>query len=126
MSEHRARPAPVDLGEAGRKLWRTLTRAFDFEPWEDPVLMSLCETADRLATVTAELDGAESLVVVGKQGERAHPLLATERDLRQTLLRHYAALRLKEAAAQEPLGEYDTNRRRHAAHLGNLRNQGRA
>ena len=67
MSEHRARPAPVDLGEAGRRLWRTLTRAFDFEPWEDPVLMSLCETADRLAAETAAGGGGETPLDVGER-----------------------------------------------------------
>jgi phage terminase small subunit len=113
---------PAGLGPVASALWKKLNREYLFSAGQLQVLQALCEVQDRLVRVRQALQDAP-LVLEGKQGQRANPLLATERDLHSTLLRLYRALELHEdpvdaVAAPQP---YDSARRRHAALLGHQR-----
>lgn len=114
--------APLGLGTAGKALWHRLVRQYELSAGQLEVLRSLCRTEDRLTDVRAALDGAE-LVLQGKMGQRAHPLLATERDLMGTMLRGFRAIGIHEDEAAEPQ-PYDSRRRQAAAILGHQRARG--
>jgi len=121
LAEQRLAVAPAGLGSPGRALWRRLVREYVFQAGQLELLKALCQTEDRLSTVRSELDGAD-LIVEGKMGSRAHPLLATERDLRATQLRIYRALSIHEDLEEER-EVYDTRRRSEAASLGHWRHR---
>ena len=80
---------PRDLGLAGRKLWRELSRTFVFEPGETGGLAELCRIQDRLSQVRETL-AAEGLVVEGKR----HPLADLEPKLSGQFRMLWRTLRL--------------------------------
>jgi hypothetical protein len=79
----RSKPAPRDLGEPGKVLWRNLTQEFDFNSAELTVLHQLCCTTDEITDLKAAL-ATSSPVVKGSRGQpRANPLLAELRNHRK-------------------------------------------
>jgi hypothetical protein len=72
----RSKPTPRDLGEAGKLLWRDLTREFEFNSAELALLHQLCCTTDEIAELKTALKTTKA-VVRGSRGQpRANPLLA--------------------------------------------------
>ena len=79
----RSKPAPRDLKEAGKALWRNLTREFVFNSAELALLHQLCCTTDEIADLKAGLTATKP-VVKGSRGQpRANPLLAELRNHRK-------------------------------------------
>lgn len=71
-----ANRAPAGLGPQGRKFWKDVSSVYELAPGEIAILTRACRALDRLASIDAELAGAE-LMVEGSQGQaRANPLLA--------------------------------------------------
>jgi hypothetical protein len=84
--------APSHLSDAGHRLWREWTAAYEFEAGELSVLARLCEQGDRAAEARAaiERDGA---YINGRFGLREHPALATERQAAAIMARLTKQLR---------------------------------
>ena len=80
---------PDDLGDAGRLLWRDLTRAYAFERGETAGLAELCRVQDRLWQVREQLS-RDGLVVAGKR----HPLADLEPKLSGQFRMLWRTLRL--------------------------------
>jgi hypothetical protein len=69
-------PAPSDLKERGKILWRNIFGTYVLDPAETALRHELCRTADELDALTAAM-ADQSPVVEGSQGQpRANPLLA--------------------------------------------------
>ena len=84
----KAKPAPRDLGTAGRALWRDACREFTFSSVEFALLHELCTTVDEIAAMKSDL-GEMGMVVSGSEHQpRINPLvpaLAVHRKLADTL-----------------------------------------
>jgi P27 family predicted phage terminase small subunit len=79
----RSKPAPADLGDDGKVLWRNLTREFEFNSAELAILRQLACTTDELASIKAALRRTGP-TVKGSTGQvRANPLLAELRNHRK-------------------------------------------
>lgn len=108
---------PTGLGPRGRRLWRELDAAYDFDAGEHQVAIELCRTvslADRIETQLA----SEPLTVVGSQGQPVpNPLIAALAKTRDLVARLTARLSLPDqdladnAASQ--LGRLGARRRWH-------------
>ena len=79
----RSKPAPRDLAEAGKALWRSLTREFEFNSAELALLHELCCTTDEIADLKAALAATRPVVKGSKGQPRANPLLAELRQHRK-------------------------------------------
>ena len=93
-----AKPPP-GLGTRGRRLFRALSAAFDFDAGEFVILAEACRTADLVDRLAAELTSAP-LVVEGSRGQQAvHPVAAELRQQRDLLSRLLGRLALPGADA---------------------------
>ena len=81
------------MRSAGRRLWSSVTDAYDLDEHERAVLVEACRTADALTALDAVVR-AEGPLLDGPQGVRAHPALVEARQQRVVLARLLAALRL--------------------------------
>jgi len=81
------------MRSAGRRLWSSVTDAYDLDEHERALLVEACRTADALTVLDAVVR-AEGPLLDGPQGVRAHPALAEARQQRIVLARLLAALRL--------------------------------
>jgi hypothetical protein len=79
----RSKPAPRDLGAAGKALWRNATREFQFNSAELALLAELCATTDEIAALKAALAVTKPVVKGSKGQPRANPLLAELRNHRK-------------------------------------------
>ena len=69
---------PADLAARGRALWRQVQEVYLLDPVEEQLLLELCRVLDRIDSISAELDTAESWAVHGSAGQwRTHPLLTS-------------------------------------------------
>lgn len=101
--------APVDLGAAGRRLWRDVTAEFELGPGEIATLKEACRVADELDDLRAGLMG-QPLTVPGSAGQMvAHPLLAEVRRHRDILARLVDSLSLP--AGDEDAGSTPAQKR---------------
>jgi P27 family predicted phage terminase small subunit len=82
-TSRRGKPAPTDLGDAGKVLWRNLTREFDFNSAELSLLHQLCCTTDEIALLKAALTRTGPVVEGSKGQPRANPLLGELRNHRK-------------------------------------------
>ncbi len=94
---HIAQPKPPGpprgTKAGGRRLWKSVVTKFDLDEHELALLREAVRTIDALdalATITAR----DGLIVDTKAGPRAHPAAVEARQLRVTLARIVAALRL--------------------------------
>lgn len=81
--------APRGLKAAGRRLWDSVVSEYELEEHESRLLLEMCRTVDQLDLLAAMVDRDGPLL----EG-RAHPALVEARQLRITLARLSAALRL--------------------------------
>jgi hypothetical protein len=90
-------PAPAQVGEAGRRLWKSLVTPYDLEEHE----LALLTRAVRAVDVLVGLDvivAADELLVETPQGTRPHPALTQARATDLTLAKMLAALRLPQGS----------------------------
>jgi hypothetical protein len=86
-------PVPAGLKDSA-KLWRTLTKDYEFRPDEMRILEDACRTMDLIDRMECELKDAQ-LVVKGSMGQPVSSPLATEiRQHRGTLARLFSALKI--------------------------------
>lgn len=78
--------APAHLSERSRAWWRSVTTVYALEDHHLKLLEACCVAFDRLEQARVIL-AVEGLVVNGKQGPKAHPMLAVERDSRIAVAR---------------------------------------
>ncbi|SRR6266568_6674283 len=88
---------PKGLKTAGRRLYGSITAAFELEPWELVQLEQAARTADALEALQGEVDAAGPMV-----DGRVHPALVELRQQRITLARLVAALRIPDADGLRP------------------------
>jgi hypothetical protein len=82
-----AKAATRDLGPAGQALWAEITAEYQFvEAAEIELLRQACGTADQIEAV-GKLIKADGLMVPGKDGAKAHPLLKVQHLQRSFLAR---------------------------------------
>lgn len=95
---------PPGLAPAGRRLWRDVTDRFDLAQHELRVLLEACRTADDLDKLH-EITQHEGLVVDGPQGKKAHPAAVEARQMRLTLGRLLAILRVPDDPDTDQRGQ---------------------
>ena len=79
--------SPVGLGDAGRKLWRSIDDVFDFA--EEPGKVQILTQACRVVDVVAELDDAADeapLTVKGSMGQQVISPFIAEARVQRALL----------------------------------------
>jgi hypothetical protein len=70
------KPAPRDLGTAGRALWRDAVREFTFSSVEFRLLYELCCVLDEIAAMRADLSEMGMVVSGSENQPRVNPLIA--------------------------------------------------
>jgi P27 family predicted phage terminase small subunit len=91
-------PSPPDhLQESGRDLWASTLSEWELTDADLLVLLTACETVDRLEQIRTSIAKAGVTVRDPSGRVRAHPLLASEAALRGVLLRAWAQLHLDDA-----------------------------
>lgn len=90
--------APKGTGPSGKKLWTAVLEKWVLDAHEMQLLVESCRTVDALDDLQTAVD-ADGVIVEDRFGaERAHPALVEARQLRVTLARLLAALRLPDGA----------------------------
>ena len=97
MSGGKGPAAPAGTGPGGRRLWRDITGRFDLSEHELALLREACRSVDQLDALAAVVrrDG------VTLEDGRPHPALVESRQLRITLARVLAAMRLPDEDADD-------------------------
>jgi hypothetical protein len=96
------KPAPVELGENGSRLWSSVLAEYALDVHEEVVLLQACRCADRLDSLAVA--AAQSPTVVTTKGDiAAHPALVESRQQSLTLARLVASLRLPSGDTEEDL-----------------------
>jgi hypothetical protein len=94
MAEPRIPPAPAGTKAAGRRLWRSILTVYELEQHELALLRELVRCVDQLDELQAVVE-RDGLMVRGPGlSDRVHPAAIEARQLRITLARLAAALRL--------------------------------
>lgn len=83
--------APNGLGQAGKKLWASVTDRFDLAEHELLVLTEACRTKDTLDALNAA-EKAEGAVIMSPHGLKAHPAVVEARQQRVVLQKLLAGL----------------------------------
>ncbi|MGB9308763.1 MAG: terminase, partial [Mycobacterium sp.] len=96
--------APLDLREAGRRLWEKTLAEIEFQPHELELLGETCRTLDAVRLLQNQLD-ADGVIDISPQGRRVHPALPELRQQRIVLARLLAALQIPD---DEPPGAAGT------------------
>jgi sugar lactone lactonase YvrE len=87
-------PAPPQgAGPSGRTLWADILGRYELESHEAALLVEVVRTVDQLDQLYAIVE-REGLVVSGHGTSKAHPALTAAQQLRITLARVVATLRL--------------------------------
>jgi phage terminase small subunit len=94
----KAPPPPKDLKAPGRKIWRELQAAYEFEVHEAALLHEYCRSIDTLHELAAivEREG-----VMDPETVRVHPAVVEQRQMRIVAARLAAALRLPSGDKEE-------------------------
>jgi hypothetical protein len=79
-------PAVEHFGEAGTRLWSTVTASFALDAHECELMRQACEVADVIGELM-RLVAEEGLMSATTQGPRVHPALVEARAQRVVLLR---------------------------------------
>jgi hypothetical protein len=85
--------APKGTAAAGRGVWSAVLEDWELEPHELALLTEITRTVDMLDQL-AGIVATDGPIIESNTGPRAHPALVEARQLRITLARLYAALRL--------------------------------
>lgn len=87
-------PIPADLGEAGTALWRRLTDAYEFAPWELTVVELVVRQCDDLDLLDRAIrDGG--IMAAGSQGQtRLAQVVGEARQARASIARLLGQLHL--------------------------------
>lgn len=94
MTTTKPPPPPKGAGPSGKKLWKAVHDDWTLEAGEVILLTEACRTVDALDELQKSVD-TEGAIVPDRFGSpRAHPALVEARQLRVTLARLLAALRL--------------------------------
>ena len=94
-------PAPKNLLEAGKKLWRETTKTYDLRQDELETLRAACGEADLIVRMEEALEDAQ-LTVLGSQGQLvAHPLVQELRQHRTAMAGLLRGLKLPDDAVAE-------------------------
>lgn len=100
-------PTPTLLGKHGRKLWRSLTDKYDFDPWEVPIVEAACRQRDDIALLEDHLR-EHGILTRGSTGQVRLDQAVTEvRLARRALAGLLAALKIpaEEAEPGTPAGK---------------------
>lgn len=100
---------PPGAKSSGARLWADVVGKYLLEEHEEALLREAVRCVDLLDDLAALVE-AEGLMVAGPHGTRVHPALVESRQLRITLARVLAALRLP--AGDEDEGETRRPQRR--------------
>src|ERR1700682_299234 len=76
VTTRQAKPAPRDLGQAGKKLWRNATSEFTFSSVEFELLYQLCCVIDEIAAMRADLSEMGYIVAGSEKQPRINPVVA--------------------------------------------------
>lgn len=110
---------PSGLGSAGRRLWASVTKTFEFDgEHEVSLLTQAARTADHIEALEQEV-ASRGVVLDSPQGLKAHPALVEVRQQRIVLARLLSALRLPDASGKRP------QRQRGPSTLRSVKVQGR-
>jgi P27 family predicted phage terminase small subunit len=87
-AESYSRPDPPEhLGEPERQIWRDTFKDFDFDSRAAIAVLAVALEAHMLARQCREAIARDGLTLVGRDNQlKPHPLLAVERDARQSFL----------------------------------------
>ena len=85
--------APKGTGVNGAKLWTEVTAAYVLDAHEEALLREAVRTVDAL-DVLHEVVAVDGVMIDSPSGPRLHPALVEGRQLKLTLARLLAALRL--------------------------------
>lgn len=110
MAKSQVPAPPRGTGRSGARLWRDVLGKYELEEHETALLIEACRTVDQLDGLHAILE-REGLVVEGPHGSKAHPALTAAQQLRITLARIVAALRLPAGEEDEGAGSRRPQRR---------------
>jgi hypothetical protein len=102
MADQRVPPAPAGSKTSGKRLWRSILAEYELEEHETALLREMVRTVDQLDQLQAVVERDGPMVAGPGLAKRVHPALVEARQLRITLARLAAALRL-------PAGEEDTD-----------------
>jgi hypothetical protein len=94
---------PVDLADAGRRLWSSVLDDFELGEHEVQLLVSACRCADTIEGLDA-LVAQEGLMSESSQGSRVHPAVVEARSQRLAFARLLAALNVPLGAAEGASG----------------------
>lgn len=123
--DDRGHPVPEGIGEAGARLWGSITDSFDFS--DEPAKLAILERAARTADQIAELEQAKKdspLTAKGSMGQLVvHPFIGEIRAQSAALNTLLKSLGLPET--DEERAEQASRRSQSARHAANIRH-GRA
>jgi hypothetical protein len=110
------KPAPKNLGAAGRKMWKAVCSTYVLRPDEYRILEDACREVDLIDRLEEALQDAE-LIVHGSMGQPvANPLVQEIRQHRGQLRQLFAALKLPDDGTPVPgEGQGDSTGARAAA-----------
>jgi hypothetical protein len=92
--------APDGLQAAGKRLWLSVVKDYEFDEHELALLVEAVRTVDALTRLDHEVR-RDGVLVDSPQGQRAHPALVEARQQRIALARLLAALRLPNGEADD-------------------------
>lgn len=101
---------PEDAGASGRRLWVDVLGKYELEEHELALLKEAVRSVDLLDDLAAVV-AADGLMVEGPHGSKVHPALTEARQLRITLARVLAALRLPAGDEDDPAASRRPQRR---------------
>lgn len=102
---------PLDLREAGRRLWEKTLAEIDYQAHELELLAETCRTLDAVRSLQQALD-TDGVIDISPQGRRVHPALPELRQQRIALARLLAALNIPDDETPESTGTTPAGRPR--------------
>ena len=94
MPDQRIPAAPAGSKTSGKRLWRSVLAEYELEEHEMALLREMVRSVDQLDALQALVDRDGPMVTGPAMAKRVHPALIEARQLRITLARLAAALRL--------------------------------
>lgn len=108
-----AKTAPTGLNDAGKKLWKNITKEYEFRPDELAVLEDACRTSDIIADMEeAWTDQGRPMTTTGSQGQLVtHPLISELRQYRGARASLLRQLKLPDAGSTDAGGALSAKNR---------------